>query len=111
MLVTLRRRPEGVAGGIADETVPAVTARLRAGTVDEVMTIPANAESVTFKVKLPAGAGSVQGWWQGKDGRSWGAGFVEIRREPPPPPPPAPAVPVPAVPPSAVPAEGTGGGN
>ena len=128
MLVTLRRRPAGVAGGIADETVPAVTARLRAGTVDEVMTIPANAESVTFKVKLPAGAGSVQGWWQGKDGRSWGAGFVEIRREPPPPPPvvpvpalPVPPVPVPAVPaapaspapgpPPAVPAEGTGGGN
>lgn len=126
MLVTLRRRPVGVAGGIADETVPAVKARLRAGTVDEEMAIPANAESVTFKVKLPAGAGSVQGWWQGKDGRSWGAGFAEIRREPPPPlppvapppvvpapavPAPVPAVPVPAVPPRAVPVEGVGGGN
>jgi hypothetical protein len=87
LIVTLRRWPRGQERAIADEAFAAVAARIRAGTADLSLPLTATAQDAVFRVELPAGPGSLQGWFRDKDGATIGAYFAEVRVDPAPPPP------------------------
>jgi len=87
LLVTLRRWPRGEDRTIADESFAAVAARIRAGTADLTLPLAATDKEAIFRVALPAGPGSVQGWFRDKEGATIGAYFADIQVDPAPPPP------------------------
>lgn len=104
LLVTLRRWPQGEERSIADESFAAVAARIRAGTADLTLPLAAKDKEAVFRVALPAGPGSVQGWFRDKDGATIGAYFADIQVDPTPPPPlPPPPAADPAKPPTETP--------
>jgi hypothetical protein len=72
--VTLRQQP-----AVAKFVIPATTARLKVGEIDETRAILEGSTSVTFPVKLPAGKTRLQTWLTEKDGTTRGAYFVEMR--------------------------------
>lgn len=105
LLVTLRRWPQGEERTIADESFAAVAARIRAGSADLTLPLAAKDKEAVFRVALPAGPGSLQGWFRDQDGATIGAYFAEIQVDPTPPPPLPPPPPADPADPAKSPAE------
>jgi arylsulfatase A-like enzyme len=72
--ITLRQQP-----AIAKFPIPAVTARLKIGTLDLSKPVPSGATAVTFKAKLLRGETRLQTWLTDKGGASHGAYYVEVK--------------------------------
>lgn len=58
----------------------AATARIRLGTQEATVPVPAGAREVTLRVKLPASPTRLQSWLTGADGASHGAFYITVRR-------------------------------
>ncbi len=71
----LRRWPEHV-----DGKLEAKKARLKVGGVDVTQDVPADATSVTFECRLPAGPARCQTWMTLANGKVRGAYFVYVKR-------------------------------
>ncbi len=84
-----REEARGLAEGIDDEPVegwwsggraiPIRTARLRVGDVERTVDVEPGAESVTFRLDLPAGRTRLQTWLTDADGAELGSYFVYAR--------------------------------
>jgi hypothetical protein len=72
--IALRERP-----AVAKFPLPAVTSRLRLGKHDLSKPVEPGATAVTFEVALEAGKTRLQTWLTGKDGKSRGAYYVEVK--------------------------------
>ncbi|MEW4528703.1 arylsulfatase [Maioricimonas sp. JC845] len=71
----LRMRPSSIVYGL-----PAGTAKVRVGDVEETAPVEANAPYASVTIELDAGPEKLQTWLDGEDGTSRGAFFVEARR-------------------------------
>jgi len=68
--------------GLPSRTIRPTSVRLMVGQFDEAVPVKAGVKCVSFRVTLPAGPVRLQTWLTDASGRSWGAYYVYIEREP-----------------------------
>jgi arylsulfatase A-like enzyme len=74
--ITLRQQPTQAAFPI-----DATSARVKIGDAEHAKPVPPGATGVSFRVELGVGKTRLQTWLDGKDGRTRGAYYVELKRQ------------------------------